>query len=330
VTQDRRAAQSDIPAQHWANAATRDAIRHFAWGIGDNNPLWTDEAYAAKSLWGERIAPPCLLYAAHETTVAPGMPDHRRIYRTVDWTFYDVIREGDALASSAFLLEERPLGKNTLQKGRVEFRTAAAQIIAIAEAECLRSTEPAVAINDRPELRYTGDELEATEQTILSEQRRGDTPRFWEKTHVGDTLAPLVKGPLSIMDVVAWCAATTGAPEDEVSRSEGGLHTQTATGPELVSWFGHLITDWMGDDAFLHKLVVQVDALPTLGTTTTITGHVDGIDLIEDRPSANLAMRAFDQGGSAVAAGSAQIILPSSAHGPVALPIPFRNKAASR
>ena len=46
--------------------ATRLAILRFAEGIGDGNPLWTDPAYAEKSVHGGLIAPPsfCLLYTS--------------------------------------------------------------------------------------------------------------------------------------------------------------------------------------------------------------------------------------------------------------------------
>ena len=30
----------------WCHEATRDGIRHYAHGIGDDNPLWCDPAYA--------------------------------------------------------------------------------------------------------------------------------------------------------------------------------------------------------------------------------------------------------------------------------------------
>ena len=32
----------------WCHEATRDNIRHYAHGIGDDNPLWCDPAYAAR------------------------------------------------------------------------------------------------------------------------------------------------------------------------------------------------------------------------------------------------------------------------------------------
>jgi acyl dehydratase len=42
----------------WCHEATRDNIRHWAHGIGDDNPLWCDPAYAAKSRYGRLVAPP--------------------------------------------------------------------------------------------------------------------------------------------------------------------------------------------------------------------------------------------------------------------------------
>src|SRR5690606_9781388 len=42
----------------WCYEATRDNIRHYAHGIGDDNPLWCDPAYAAKTSHGGIIALP--------------------------------------------------------------------------------------------------------------------------------------------------------------------------------------------------------------------------------------------------------------------------------
>ncbi|MEZ5855783.1 MAG: hypothetical protein R3D67_13945 [Hyphomicrobiaceae bacterium] len=36
----------------WCHEATRDNIRHYAHGIGDDNPLWCDPDYAAKTKHG--------------------------------------------------------------------------------------------------------------------------------------------------------------------------------------------------------------------------------------------------------------------------------------
>ena len=45
--------------------ATTDSIRHFAEGIGDDNPLWLDEDYAAKTRWGSVVAPPSFIWSCN-------------------------------------------------------------------------------------------------------------------------------------------------------------------------------------------------------------------------------------------------------------------------
>ena len=46
----------------WCYEATRDNIRHYAHGIGDDNPLWCDPVYAAKTRYGRLVAPPAFVF----------------------------------------------------------------------------------------------------------------------------------------------------------------------------------------------------------------------------------------------------------------------------
>jgi len=56
----------------WNEEATLDGIRHYAYGFGDDNPLWVDPEYAAGTRWGGVIAPPGYLEGAGLTpTLAP-------------------------------------------------------------------------------------------------------------------------------------------------------------------------------------------------------------------------------------------------------------------
>lgn len=45
----------------WNNCVSRDAIYHFARGIGDDNPLYLDSDYGQKSSPGRQSAPPAFL-----------------------------------------------------------------------------------------------------------------------------------------------------------------------------------------------------------------------------------------------------------------------------
>ena len=311
------------PLDPWVKTVTRDAIRHFAWAIGDDNPLWIEPDHAKESCWGGLIAPACLLYAVDETTVAPGLDGRRRHYRSVKWTWFDAITDGTNLNVQATLTGERENAESGVvdQHGRVEFLTDAGQLIAVAETVCSRVTEPLTPIEDRPELRYTAVEIDVIEQGILAETRRGTTRRYWEDTAVGDDLGTVLKGPLSIMDVVAWCAGTQGVATDADGLSDGGLHAETATGPQQVAWMAHLLTNWMGDDAFLHSLNINVISNPPLGSTTSISGHVTEVNLDAGTPTAEVTITATNQSGEVTAHGSATIAQPSHESGPVVLPM---------
>ena len=48
----------------WNYEASRDSIRHYAHGIGDDNPLWCDPAYAERTKYGTLLALPSYLFSA--------------------------------------------------------------------------------------------------------------------------------------------------------------------------------------------------------------------------------------------------------------------------
>ncbi len=305
----------------WCSTVTPDAVRHFAWGIGDNNPLWHDPDHAQQSRWGGVIAPSCFAYAVDETTVAPGHDELRRIYRRVEWVWYDVLRSGTEIVPAARLREEIAGPEHIEQHGQVEFRRRGGQLLAEAAVTCIRTASPATPISERPELRYSGDEIDAIEQAIMAEARRGTLPRWWEEVQLGERTEPITKGPLSIMDVVAWCAATQGMATVADAYSDGGLHAETATGPQQTAWIAQCVIDWMGDDGFLHRLDVDLITNPPLGSTTTITGRVAGLRIVDRHRLAELEIEAIDQGGALSATGRATVLLPSTEVGPVVLPL---------
>ena len=59
----------------WNEEASTDSIRHYAWGIGDENPLWLSDSYAQTTRYGTRIAPPTFLYSVCDAEVAMGMSE---------------------------------------------------------------------------------------------------------------------------------------------------------------------------------------------------------------------------------------------------------------
>src|SRR5262245_16019029 len=90
----------------WIETVTRDAIKHFAWGVGDNNPLWLDREYGAHSPWGTTMAPPCILYSVDNTVVAPKLPGVQWIYAGTSWTWYAPIRLDDSFRTEVKLISQ--------------------------------------------------------------------------------------------------------------------------------------------------------------------------------------------------------------------------------
>ena len=81
--------------------ATRDVIRHYAWGIGDDSPIYSDPEYAKATKWGTIIAPPTFFFGLWDDGVAPGLPDVQWYYSGIDAEFYHPIRRNHTVTASA-------------------------------------------------------------------------------------------------------------------------------------------------------------------------------------------------------------------------------------
>ncbi len=74
----------------WCHEATRDNIRHYAHGIGDDNPLWCDPDYAAKTRYGGIVALPSFLFATSRiiSGYVGGLPGVHAMWSGADWNWH--------------------------------------------------------------------------------------------------------------------------------------------------------------------------------------------------------------------------------------------------
>ena len=353
----------------WIETATRDAIRHFAWGVGDNNPLWLDEDYAARSPAGGIVAPPCILYAVDMTIVAPKLSGVQWIYAGTDFTWFDRIRLGTRFEVEARLVRQetksgRRFARWVLQTGEVDYRDSSnGKVVAKAVGQVARTprgeqlkAERDGEVTSAAAHRYTPEELDEIEREVLAENRRGAEPLFWEDVSVGDSVPPAVKGPLTITDIVAWYSATQGAmpyggahgdavryrrrhddyhinPETGAKDAAGRGHLEAATGrdvgmggaydvgPQRIAWAQHMLTDWIGDHGFLHRLSVSVRRPNLVGDTIRWRGRVTGMREADGAMLVDLDVEARNQMDAVSAFGTATVALPSRQKGPVPLPL---------
>lgn len=353
----------------WIETASRDTIRHFAWGIGDSNPLWLDRDYGAASIWKTNLAPPCILYAVDSTIVAPKLQGVQWVYAGTDWTWFEPIRLNDSFRAEARLLrQERKSGRRfplwVLQSGEVRYFNQHERLVAIAIGHCARTPrgdkltevrggKPTEAV---PPHKYTAAEIEDIEKQVLAEPRTGDKPLYWEDVEIGSDIPPVIRGPLSIIDVMAWYSGQQGAQpyggvhgdairyrqrhaDYHVNKATGTKeaagrgHLEATTGrdvgmggaydigPQRISWAQHMLTNWIGDHGFLHKLNVSVRRPNMVGDTLWWHAKVKAREVRDSHCMVDLDLEAINQVGAQSALGTATVVLPSRAHGAVRLPL---------
>ncbi len=82
--------------------ASRDAIRKFADGTGDPNPLWRDNEYARSSVYNSIVAPPSWVNSVLPTWVLQGLPGVHALHTSTDWEFYRPVIVNDRITPECF------------------------------------------------------------------------------------------------------------------------------------------------------------------------------------------------------------------------------------
>jgi acyl dehydratase len=211
-----------LRVEPWHHEATLDTIRHYAYGIGDDNPLWSDEDYAAVSVHGGIVAPPTFLYSVYDGAIGLGLPGVQPFYAGTSWTFHEPIRRGDRFRPEATMgeLEVREgskAGPFIIQHVNTRYvRVADEVVVAEATAGTFRvarsNATQGLKYEQRAPQTYTDEELDDIIAQALSEPRRGGRPRYAREVQVGEELPPVVKGPLKQITMTAYYAGCIGSP----------------------------------------------------------------------------------------------------------------------
>jgi acyl dehydratase len=197
--------------------ATRHAILRFAEGIGDGNPLWTDQAYAEQSVQGGLIAPPSFIFCCLGS-VQVGWRGLGGFHAETKLTFNGVIREGDRITARVIFDgfdgpdPSKFAGRRIKDYLRQEYRNQRDELVAT--FICSRMRFERGEMQARRESRaielphpWTEEEVLQIEADILAEAPRGADPRYWDGVQVGDELDLITKGPIGLTDEIAFVAA---------------------------------------------------------------------------------------------------------------------------
>jgi acyl dehydratase len=207
----------------WCHEATRDAVRHYAHGVGDDNPLWCDPAYAARTRWGGLVAPPSFLFACSRIVsgYVGGLPGVHAMWAGAEWTWHLPVRRNDTITTEAWLKDvvERETsfaGRAVQQIYHVDFRNQDGALVAAADSWCFRTDRDWARergtkyAGTRPPRRYTDAELAEFGRLYAAEGPRGARPRWWEEVQEGETLPVMAKGPMTVTGFIAFAQGWGG------------------------------------------------------------------------------------------------------------------------
>ena len=342
-------------AEPWCYEATRDNIRHYAHGIGDDNPLWCDPEYAAKTSHGTIIALPSFLYSTSRIVsgYVGGLPGVHAMWSGSNWTWHQHAKRNDVISTEAYLKDlvehdTRFAGKAIQQTYHVDFFNQTGDKLAEADTWCFRTERDHARekgtkyteVQEKGVVPYTDEQLKEAYKLYATEDIRGANTRYWDDVQEGDELPVLFKGPMTVTGFIAYAQGWGGlyiranklawqlidahpgvgiknrfgvpdVPErvhwEEEYAKAIGMPTVYDYGPQRIAWFDHAVSDWMGDDGWIRRLMVQLRAPNFIGDTTWIRGTI--IRKIDEDRCVEIEMRAEDQRGRITAIGTAEVVL---------------------
>jgi acyl dehydratase len=194
--------------------ATEDAIRHYALGVGDDNPRWIDSSYAERTRWNGIIAHPTFVMTCGFAR-SHGLPGVHALFSGIDMQCHAPVRAGARISATASLhdlveKQGRYAGRQFQQIYETKYRDEKGTLLTTLHSYSFR-TERQTASSKGKYVKierqvWTDEELADVEADIERERelRRGSAPRYWDDVSVGDPVGPIVKGPLTVTDCICF------------------------------------------------------------------------------------------------------------------------------
>ena len=308
----------DEPFVRYVNS---DSIRHAARAIGDMNPLWIDAAHGKSSRFARCVAPPALLYAvtwgSWDMRRGEGLPGVHGLHASDQWVYYRPLLDGDEVRATKEMiaLDERTgsyAGRSMMQRREFKYYNQRDELVARCVMSAVRSERKAGKDIGKymsvPKARYSEEEIAKIDADVGAEEVRGGQTRHWEDVAIGEAMRPIVRGPLTVADMIAWMMGVgsphirsgqywlayrrqsptiavrdpdTGIPQavervhwDSFMAAEIGMPAPYDYGSQRGAWATHLMTNWAGDDGWVAEVFPKYRNMNFLGDTVWIKGNV--------------------------------------------------------
>jgi len=192
-----------------------EAIRNFANGIGDANPVYLDAEYAQGTKYGALVASPAWTASVFPHWVLQGLPGIHADHSASDWEFLKPIYVNDKITPKCYFVgfdvkRSKFAGKTVFEYQRFEYWNQRNELVSRGYNLLVRYERQTAKKKGKYDTiqvphPWKEEELEKVDADVLAEEIRGSKVRYWEDVNVGDTLQPVVKGPFGQTDMIAYC-----------------------------------------------------------------------------------------------------------------------------
>jgi len=200
---------------------------------------------------------------------------------------------------------------------------------------------------------YTDEDIERIDAMYEAETVRGPEPRLIGDVNVGDELGPIAKGPLVVTDIVNWHTGNGwgmfGSGSSKAAyknrkriskfylKNERGIWDTAQRchwddewaqrmghpaaydyGVMRSTWMVNVVTNWMGDDAWVWKVTTQARKFNYLGDMHILSGVVREIDRATN--AVTIDVTGVNQRGVTTCTARVVVILPPAGGGHAVIP----------
>jgi acyl dehydratase len=371
------------------SVATPDAIRNWAMGVGDDNPLYVDEDYGTGTRWGSQISHGTMVGHVKTPMLGDPRPDDvkratKSVFRGIhvfvsggSWTWYRPLYPGDRVHSffgeeSLEVKQSEFANRSVIQVRRDVQINQHGDVIGVyrilrilTERDTAREKGKYADIEPAA---YTDDDYARIDAIYAEERPRGAEKRYWDDVEIGDRLDPMVKGPLTVTEQIAFHAGGYGFVPYGLRSSRLGYRNRKRIAPFYIrneqgvwdvaqrlhwdsqwakaignpmaydygvmrqGWFYHHVSDWAGDDAVIVAMDDSIRKFNYIGDTQFLSGTVvDKRIEPTGQHVVDIDLRMINQRDVETAFAKATVALPARDSGlPLypAVPIDLQHKAA--
>lgn len=215
--------RAGILTEPYNMVCSADAVRRYAIAVGDDNPLYRDADYAAKSRWGGTIAPPGFestmgldrsrqMDPAFAKETSKALRGVHLFHSGSELFFHRPVQEGAKLYKSGWVagVETKRSsfgGASAIVTNALSMWDAQDTVVATGTSWFVHTERRKVKDGEERKQKeepafYTDDQLAEIEAAYEAEYQRGADTLYIEDVKVGEALPVMVKGPITITDLI--------------------------------------------------------------------------------------------------------------------------------